>query len=79
MMEVENLVIFLVGIMLIFIGIFILLFLFLKEKQIKTQGGFAIWIGPFPIIGSSSKEMFYAILFVSLAIFVLLFLIKKIL
>lgn len=79
MMEAENLAIFLTGIMLIFIGIFVLLFLFLKERQVKTQGGFAIWIGPFPIIGASSKEMFYAILFVSLAIFILLLLIKKIL
>jgi len=61
----------LVGIALIFIGFFILMLsLFLRAKS-KAEGGFVVFVGPIPIVGATSKGMFYAML--ALSIFLLLF------
>jgi uncharacterized membrane protein len=72
----ENLIF--IGILIIFIGIILLfagiILAAMKSKGSKTEGGFIIWIGPFPIVGASSKEMFYALLLLS-AIFIFFFLI----
>ena len=63
-----------IGTILIFIGIFLLVFGVLmqfKERKIKSEGGFAIFIGPIPIIGATSKTMFY--LMIALSIFLIIF------
>ncbi|MCS7123615.1 MAG: DUF131 domain-containing protein [Candidatus Aenigmarchaeota archaeon] len=74
----ESIVIFFIGLLLVITGFFLLfLSLFLKEKSIKIQSGFSLWIGPFPIIGASSREMFYLIVFTSVLIFILFFLLNK--
>jgi uncharacterized membrane protein len=66
----------LVGIILIIVGIF----LAARSKEAKAEGGFIFWIGPFPIVGATSKTMFYVLLIVSvvfLFLFALLNLIGK--
>lgn len=65
----------LIGIgMLIILAGFILILLgsilsVLKGKT-KTESGFIFWIGPIPIIGATSKNMFYALLLVSIILFI---------
>jgi uncharacterized membrane protein len=64
-----------VGIALVILGIVLTL---LKSKQAKTEGGFILWIGPFPILGgATSKEIFYILLVISI-IFISLFIILNI-
>jgi uncharacterized membrane protein len=63
-----GMLVILFGFILVIIGILTTL----KLKKTKAEGGFIFWIGPFPIIGATSKTMFYALLIVS-AIFIFLF------
>jgi uncharacterized membrane protein len=51
----------LAGFILVIIGILTTL----KLKKAKAEGGFIFWIGPFPIVGATSKTMFYALLIIS--------------
>lgn len=55
------------GIFLVFIGALLIL---LETKQTKVEGGFIFWIGPFPLALTTSKEVFYFLLGISL-IFIL--------
>jgi uncharacterized membrane protein len=64
-----------VGIVMVIIGVILIviggILTALKTKQTKAEGGFIFWIGPFPIVGATSKTMFYVLLLMS-AIFLLL-------
>jgi uncharacterized membrane protein len=71
-----------IGIMLTFIGIVLIvlgiILTMLKSKQVKTEGGFIFWIGPFPIVGgATSKEMFYILLMVSVILIALFLILSK--
>jgi len=63
-----------IGLLLILIGIFLVIIggilIFLQEKQEKIEGGLIVWIGPFPLALTTSKEAFYFLLAISL-IFIL--------
>lgn len=67
-----------IGILVIFIGFLIVMIgsiLIALKGRSKTEGGFVFWVGPIPIIGATSKQMFYVVLFVSLIfLFVLILL-----
>jgi uncharacterized membrane protein len=58
-----------IGIIAILIGFCLLLIgtvsMLLKTKKTRAEGGFIFWIGPFPIVGATSKTMFYALLIIS--------------
>ena len=64
-----------IGLFLILIGMFLLiagvLLPILKEKKVKGEGGFIIFVGPIPILGATSKTMFY--LMIALSIFLIIF------
>ncbi len=62
-----------IGIITIFIGFFLLLIgsIFTLKGRAKTEGGFVVFLGPIPIVGASSKTMFYLMLILS--IFLLIF------
>ena len=62
-----------IGIITIFIGFFLLLIgsIFTLKGRTKTEGGFVVFLGPIPIVGASSKTMFYLMLILS--IFLLIF------
>ncbi|MEM7825595.1 MAG: DUF131 domain-containing protein [Candidatus Aenigmatarchaeota archaeon] len=55
------------GLLIILIGIFLVIFGgILLLLQTKVEGGVIIWIGPFPLALTTSKEVFYFLLIVSL-------------
>jgi len=59
----------LIGIIAILVG-FVLVVVgsvlsFFKQKG-KTEGGFIFMIGPFPIVGATSKPMFYTLIVLAL-------------
>ena len=62
------------GLIIIFVGFVLLiagaLVAFFRGEQ-NTQGGLAIFVGPIPVIGASSKEMFYFVLGLSIFLFVI--------
>ena len=62
-----------IGIITIFIGFFLLLIgsIFTLKGRTKTEGGFVVFLGPIPIVGATSKTMFYLMLILS--IFLLIF------
>lgn len=66
------------GVLLILVGIFLVILggilIFLQEKQTKVEGGFIVWIGPFPLALTTSKEAFYFLLGISLIFIFLLIL-----
>ena len=66
------------GVLLILVGIFLVILggilIFLQEKQTKVEGGFIVWIGPFPLALTTSKEAFYFLLVISLIFIFLLIL-----
>ncbi len=66
------------GLLLIMIGIFLVILggilIFLQEKQTKVEGGFIVWVGPFPLALTTSKEAFYFLLIISLIFIFLLIL-----
>ncbi len=67
---------FLIGITLIFIGFFVLLFLALfrmKEAKAKTEGGVFVLIGPLPIVIASSRKLAYLLLGIGIAFAALFF------
>jgi len=72
------------GIIIIFIGViivfvaFVLLFLS-SIKSGRARGGGALIIGPFPIIFGSDKESVKTILWLSIALTVLLFIVSIVL
>ena len=73
----KNLFVF--GITLIVIGIFILLgsFIQLSKMKKKAEGGFVVFIGPIPIVGATSKLMFYLMLILSITLLIIsIFLIR---
>jgi uncharacterized membrane protein len=57
---------------LVGIGLLILGMLLTLKSRAKAEGGFIFGIGPFPIIGATSKTMFYVLLIASI-IFLLFF------
>jgi uncharacterized membrane protein len=65
--------IILVGIAIVIIGII----LAARSKEAKAEGGFAIWIGPIPIIGATSKTMFYTVLVLSVIVLIVFLLLYK--
>lgn len=72
---------FLFGLLFILIGI-ILVFIWgilmaQKTKEAKLEGGVIFWIGPFPFAITTSKQVFYFLLFVSV-IFIFIILIYSI-
>ncbi|MGC8812073.1 MAG: TIGR00304 family membrane protein [Candidatus Aenigmatarchaeota archaeon] len=60
----------LLGLLIVLIGIFLVLLggilILLQTKQAKVEGGFIVWVGPFPLALTTSKEMFYFLLIFSL-------------
>jgi uncharacterized protein (TIGR00304 family) len=72
------------GIIIIFIGViivfvaFVLLFLS-SIKSGRARGGGALIIGPFPIVFGSDKESVKTILWLSIALTVLLFIVSIVL
>ncbi len=72
------------GIIIIFIGViivfaaFVLLFLS-SIKSGRARGGGALIIGPFPIVFGSDKESVKTILWLSIALTVLLFIVSFVL
>lgn len=75
MMRLETiplgLIIILIGISLVIYGSILLL---LESKETKVEGGLIIWIGPFPLALTTSRETFYLLLGISL-IFIFLLLV----
>lgn len=72
---------FTLGIILILIGFASLIasiILAIKENKIKSEGGFAIFIGPIPIINATSKAMFYAMVIISIVLLAIFLIISKI-
>jgi len=69
-----GILVILIGFALVIVGSILTL---LKSKQTKTEGGFVFFIGPFPIVGATSREMFYALLVVSIVIFVISIILSK--
>jgi len=62
------------GLTIILIGFFLVVVgtaLALKSRA-RAEGGFVFWIGPFPIIGATSKAMFYILLIISVIFLLLL-------
>jgi len=53
---------------------FLSILIFLQEKQTKVEGGFIVWVGPFPLALTTSKEAFYFLLGISLIFIFLLIL-----
>lgn len=74
MMELQTiplgLIILLIGISFVIFGGIMLL---LESKETKVEGGLIIWVGPFPIALSTSKESFYLLLIISLIFIFFLF------
>ena len=72
------------GIIIIFIGVIIIfaafVLLFLSSiKSGRARGGGALIIGPFPIVFGSDKESVKTILWLSIALTVLLFIVSIVL
>lgn len=68
-----GLIAILMGVILIMVGTF------LQTPKSKTEGGFVLFIGPFPIVGATSRNMLYAVIALSvLAAVVFLLMNKKI-
>ena len=69
-----------IGTMLIIVGVIILflgtLLSLLKSKQAKTEGGFVFMIGPIPIIGATSKGMFYLMILLSILMVIIFLLLN---
>ncbi|MCS7105774.1 MAG: DUF131 domain-containing protein [Candidatus Aenigmarchaeota archaeon] len=62
------------GVLIIFLGIVLLMigsFLLIIGSKPRVEGGAILWIGPFPIALTTSKEAFYFLLAFSL-IFILI-------
>lgn len=68
---------FLIGIGLIFLGIFITIISSLLSGSGKVEYGFGGFIGPIPFGWATNKNMLYAIIAITLIMFILtLFLLK---
>lgn len=69
------------GIIIVFIGLAILItgmvLSAMKSKDSKVEGGFIAFIGPIPIIGATSKNMFYAVIALSVIVLIIFLLINK--
>ncbi|MEM5790476.1 MAG: DUF131 domain-containing protein [Candidatus Aenigmatarchaeota archaeon] len=55
----------LIGSFLIFIGFILIFFGTISERKVKAEGGFILWIGPFPIFGGTDKSIVYLLLILS--------------
>ena len=69
-----------IGIIMLFFSIFLIvlgIFSKVTSQKVKSESGFIIWIGPFPIVGASSKEMFYFLIIASLIIFIFILILLK--
>jgi len=75
-MAAENLVS--IGIIVILIG-FILVFAgtVLQSGKTKIEAGGIVFIGPIPVIGTTSKKMFYAVIALSLFMLIVFLLMNK--
>jgi uncharacterized membrane protein len=72
-----GIIIIFVGVIIVFVA-FVLLFLS-SIKSGRARGGGALIIGPFPIIFGSDKEFVKTILWLSIALTVLLFIVSIVL
>jgi uncharacterized membrane protein len=72
-----GIIIIFVGVIIVFVA-FVLLFLS-SIKSGRARGGGALIIGPFPIIFGSDKESVKTILWLSIALTVLLFIVSIVL
>jgi len=69
-----------ISVVLIFISIaliFVYIFIKSKPEKVRVEGGFVVWIGPFPIVGATNEKIALTILIVSTIIFLTLFFISK--
>ncbi|OLD40386.1 MAG: hypothetical protein AUI60_04840, partial [Thaumarchaeota archaeon 13_1_40CM_2_39_4] len=57
----------LVGFVLVIVGTLLAAF---RSDKTQTQGGFAVFIGPIPIVGATSQTIFYVL--VALSVFAML-------
>ena len=71
----------LVGFLFIFLGVFLVIAASILSGSNKTEGGFIISIGPFPVIGgATSKNILYFLMIMNFLLFmVILFLNKNLL
>jgi len=65
----------LIGFVLVFAG---LILSAMRTKEARAEGGFVLFIGPLPIIGATTKTMFYVVVALSLILLAILFLLPKI-
>lgn len=68
---------FLIGIGLIFLGVFLTMVAVFLSGTGKVEGGGIIFIGPIPIGAATNKEILYLLIFVSIVFFVLFLLFQK--
>ncbi len=55
----------LTGSLLIFLGFILIFFGIVLNRKVRAEGGFILWIGPFPIFGGTSKPIIYLLLILS--------------
>ncbi len=70
-----DIIVILVGFVLVIAGT--LLAAFRSEKP-QTEGGFAIFIGPIPIIGYTNKTMFYVMISLSVLMIIIFLVLNRI-
>ncbi len=72
--------IFIIGFSFLILGIILIFLSFFLRLKTKSEAGLIIWIGPFPVFSiTTSKEIFYILLFLSLIfiLFLILFYLLK--
>ena len=67
----------LIGIGLMFLGMFVTILAAVLSGSGKVEGGGIVFIGPFPIGFASSKKMMYPLLLISLMILIVFFILNK--
>jgi len=55
----------LMGSLFILLGFILIFFGITSNKRFKAEGGFILWIGPFPIFGGTNKFIIYLLLIIS--------------
>jgi len=69
--------IFLLGIILIIIGILVVMLASFTTTDTKVKGGFVGMIGPFPIGFASDKRTFYILMGIAIIIYILMWFLRK--
>ena len=70
-----GILVILIGVVLIAIGIISLAF---RSKEVKSEGGFVFFLGPIPIVGATSKTMFYLMIALSFSLLILFLILNRV-